>query len=153
MVNYDSEINLLPNGEVLVTTKGNSFGSLNNIHLEDFQEETSYRYLSVDELRASLVREKFQIDILKRGGGWVPSLGIGLFATSVVDNNPFTRMIEISVGYSLVYYGALLKKHGEENKPQTDSRVKAFNETFPELKPVKFSPREYFSTMRLPFRR
>lgn len=148
MIRYESEINLLSGGEIQVITKGRGWQNQT-----DYLEEMSHTYPSTTDLRKGLIREKFLMEITRWTGyaldygGLASLISTPLFINRMLGIDPYQQ---ITVSFFAHIYGERLSKDVGKEKPKVDSRIKAFNKTFPDLKPVNFSPREYLSTISLP---
>lgn len=144
-----TEINQSPSGEVTVVTTNKPYPYKGKM------TSSTYVYPSAEACRKDLVREKFCTDTIEQSRGLSSAIVIISSLTLAADKflpghpipeDPFAVTILCSVALGLVL---LYTKRTHE---ETDSRVLSFNVTFPpNLKPVTFSPREYFSTLKIPF--
>lgn len=99
---------------------------------------------AIDELRRSLTKRKFYAEILRvvETPTWVvPFLPLAIGPYGIFAFPP----LFIAAGAFELYARNL--------KEKTDLQISAFHKTFPEEKPIKFSPRDYLSAIRIPFRR
>lgn len=153
---YTSEIvthNSYPDVDIskvlLVTKKTNQIWEKDTLP----DEENRYLFSSSAELREYLIKEKFNTEIARWGGKTLRFLGTGFFASIAIKAKfPETPLINSLNTQDLFWVSALagalnisLEKYGQ-GRDKINSQVKAFEKTFPDLKPIKFSPREYFLT-------
>lgn len=161
-MSYEVKIDQLSEGRIILTTKYRAWES-NKGYARSHMEENSYTFPSVAELRKSLIREKFHSEVARMDGTAIASTGVYLFLHIGVSNNIFTNLnkgipisglttlVLASTGF-LMWGGMILREKGDSAKYKTDQKINEFNKTFPELKPVTFSPRDYLSTFKLPFK-
>lgn len=170
MREYSSKITEQPDGKVSVVTWGEEPKTASQVLAALADGPKTYEYPSVEKLREALVRQKFHAELAKKGGFYVSIGGLSLAFVSKLAANylPLNEVQQVATDLifkgglilsisTKVTTGILMKDSVDVYKQKVDSRVKEFNGNFrklhPELDPVFFSPREYLSTLRLPFRR
>jgi len=170
MREYFSKITEQPDGKVSVVTWGDDPKTGREVLAALADGPKRYQYPSVEKLRDTLFRQKFYTEVAKKGGFYVSIGGLSLAFVSSLAANFLPLNEQQQTATDLIFNGGLIlsistrvitgilmKDSIDVYKRKVDSRVKEFNGNFrklhPGLKPVYFSPREYFSTMRLPFRR
>lgn len=107
---------------------------------------------SLEEMRKKITREKFQTEFNRGVGETLAYAGPAIAASGILTLRPELT----ALGSSFFALGLIVREAGNKNKPRIDERIKTFNETFPDQKPVTFSPREYLAYTypvlnRLPF--
>lgn len=164
-MSYESKINFIPKDQLDDYSDDEAEVSNHNVeiitkdwhvlrdgkNLGEHTEETRLVYPSVEELRKSLVKRKFHSQILSQSGRLAEYTGAALWLTAgCVTSTSFTSVSQLLLGSSLYLGGILIQKQrGKES--EVNSQIRAFNKTFRDLKPVCFSPRDYLSTIRIPF--
>lgn len=151
MPRYESEINLLPSGEVVVVTKSHGREPGN-----EYFATTERTYPSVAKLRRSLAREKLRSELLVHGSQAAYIGGGGAALSALYRVYPYNEVTlsEVSqfvTGTILAVIGNRWQKHEEINQLKVDSRIRAFNTVFPDLKPIPLGFKDYLATIRIPF--
>lgn len=114
-------------------------------------EENEQSFRTIDEVRRSLVREKFNLEANKwmarrfmLAGG--VTIGIGLFAPQLFGINQLDKIVSGGIAF---YLGQNWRKESTLERPAIEERISAFHRQYPELNPIRFSFREYLSTFKL----
>lgn len=106
-----------------------------------YEEKIEYHYPTIGTLRRALVVEKFHTELGNIGRVYSLYQSIGFLYSGITQN--YWQMVV--AGGVVLTGGYLLHRYVSAHKPEVDSKVQKFNETFPDQKPVNFSFRDYLS--------